>query len=110
MNARDTENRVAPSYPKAVARKFSNTYQDNSVNKALPWVAISWFLSGGAVLGLVLMALMVPQLIDSRVNAAIAEVNATANTARQDARIALDKVEQTQVQLGAKGIVFPSTH
>lgn len=94
---------------------------DQSVNKALPWVAFSWFLSGGAIIGLFLLALLVPHIIQSMVQKGIAEfqasiaqqiadISATANTGRQDARIALDKVEQTQTQLGAKGLIQPSTH
>jgi hypothetical protein len=62
-----------------------------------------------------------PQITDAKIDARMAELRAEmadrnaeakaiATSGKQDARIALDKVEQTQVQLGAKGIVFPSTH
>lgn len=67
------------------------------------------------------MELTMSVVVDAKVKAGMAEVRgavaqdvadakASANTARQDARIALDKVEQTQTQLGAKGLVQPSTH
>ena len=105
---------------------------DQSVNKALPWVAFSWLLSGGAIIGLILMSLMIPAYVDSKMAQAVSESRATmavqvadariamaqqvadakasANTAREHARIALDKVEQTQTQLGAKGLIKPETH
>lgn len=40
----------------------------------------------------------------------VAESRAIAQAAKEHARVALDKIEQTQVQLGAKGLVQPSTH
>jgi len=113
-----------------------NFNQQVEINKALPWVAFSWFLSGGAIIGLFLMALLMPKLIDAGVAKAVSEARANAsielndakaqfgiqlaqvksdataiaNTGREHARIALDKVEQTQVQLGAKGLIKPETH
>lgn len=105
---------------------------DNSVNKALPWVAYSWLLSGFSI-GLTVMILVLgPAYIDAKIAAgdarsdakisasesrsetriavASAKNESISNTAREHARVALDKVEQTQVQLGAKGLVQPSTH
>jgi hypothetical protein len=46
MNAADTENGVEPSSPKALAKWFSNTFQDNSVNKALPWFVMLAIIAG----------------------------------------------------------------
>lgn len=105
----------------AKERAYQTTHVDQSVNKALPYVAFSWLLSGGALLGLILMALLIPQLIDSKVAAGVADAKtamaqqaadakATAQTAKEHARVALDKIEQTQVQLGANGLIKPSTH
>lgn len=110
-------------------RQWANLKTDNQsasvfqvdLGKSVPWIAFSWFLSGGAIIGLILMALLMPQIIRSEVGKGVAEakadmaqqiadVKASVNTARQDSRIALDKIEQTQVQLGAKGLVQPSTH
>lgn len=98
-----------------------NQQVDQSVNKALPYVAGSWLLSGLAIGGVLLLALLMPYLIDSKVAAGVADAKsamaqqaadakATAQTAKEHARVALDKVEQTQVQLGANGLVQPSTH
>lgn len=94
---------------------------DQSTNKSLPWIAFSWFLSGGSVIGLVMMALLIPHVIDSRVAAGVAEAKesvaqqaadaqATANAGREHARIALDKVELMQVQLGQKGLIKTEAH
>lgn len=83
---------------------------DNSVNKALPWVAFSWGLAFFAIGMIVVILAAAPAYIDAKVAAGVAPAMATANTAREHARVALDKVEQTQVQLGAKGLVQPSTH
>jgi hypothetical protein len=91
---------------------------DQSVNKALPWVAFSWFLSGGAIIGLILMALLMPKIIDSEVAAGTAqaradmaqqaaEARAIANTGREHARVALDKVEDFRTKLAEKGINIP---
>lgn len=123
-----------PSAPVSVPNNRGNFHNsvDNSVNKALPWVAYSWLLSGFSI-GLTVMILALgPAYIDAKISASDARSDAkvtisearldakvssgsaqnmaVANTAREHARIALDKVEQTQVQLGAKGLVVPSTH
>lgn len=77
---------------------------------------------GAAALGAILVfAILVPYLIGAMVREGNANVRAsvqeqvavaqaTAQAAKEHARVALDKVEQTQVQLGAKGLVQPSTH
>jgi hypothetical protein len=72
--------------------------------KALPIIAL--VLASVAIGVLILM----PAYIDARVQAGVAKAEATAQTAKEHARVALDKVEQTQVQLGAKGVIQPSTH
>lgn len=75
------------------------------------FIAIFALAMAGLALGIsVTSFVIVPQMIDAKVAAGMAEAKATANAAREHARIALDKVEQTQVQLGAKGLVQPSTH
>lgn len=61
------------------------------------------------------------QTIDAKIQAGMADVragmqqqvadaSAVAHAADTNSRVALDKVEQTQVQLGAAGLVKPSTH
>lgn len=40
MKPEDTEHGVVPNYPKALARDYANTYQDNSVNKYGPQILI----------------------------------------------------------------------
>lgn len=64
-------------------------------------------LSLGILLAVIPLGVM---LMDAKVTAGTAKAEATAQTAKEHARVALDKVEQTQVQLGAKGLVQPSTH
>lgn len=66
---------------------------DNSVNKALPWIAFSWFLSGGAVIGLIIWSIVAPSLIDSRIEARVAKAEAVAELARRDAAIAKDMMD-----------------
>lgn len=53
---------------------------------------------------------MLPTIIDAKVQAGTARAEAIANSGREHARIALDKVEQTQIQLGAKGLIKVETH
>jgi len=103
---------------KASDYSAQETHIDHSVNKALPWIAFSWFLSGGAIIGLILMALLMPKIIDSEVAAGTAqaradmaqqaaEARAIANTGREHARVALDKVEDFRTKLAEKGINIP---
>lgn len=93
----------------------------NRKNDALPWVAISWFLSGGAIIGLILMALLMPEVIDGRVAAGIsdaragmeerlAETKQIANTGREHGRIALSEVERANAELAAKGLIRKAEH
>jgi len=49
--------------------------------------------------------LMMPALIDAKVQAGMAKASNEAHDARVDSRVALDKVEEVRVQLAAKGIV-----
>jgi len=88
-------------------------------NKALAIVAL---VAACFALGMVSMyVITAAQLIDAKIAKGNAEVTAslqqqiahaqeTAQAAKEHARVALDKVEQTQVQLGAKGLIQPSTH
>jgi hypothetical protein len=77
---------------------------DNSQNKALPWVAFSWFLSGGALIGLLVMAILLPQVMDAKIKAGVAASEERARTAETNARVALDKVEDFRAKLAEKGI------
>lgn len=54
--------------------------------------------------------IMMPTIIDAKVQAGVARAEMTANAGREHARIALDKVEQAQVQLGAKGLIRIEQH
>lgn len=78
----DEDDRNEFGFPSAhvTAHERSNqtTHVDQSVNKALPWVAFSWFLSGGALVGLIVIAILVPSLIDSGVAKGVAEGRAAA--------------------------------
>jgi hypothetical protein len=66
---------------------------DASQNKALPWIVFSWFLSGGALIGLVILSIVAPSLIDSRVEARVARAEALAELARKEASNAMDMVD-----------------
>lgn len=79
-------------------------------SRLVPWLMLACIMAGLAIGLTVANMLMQSQITDAKLDARMAKFDAAANAAKQDARIALDKVEQTQVQLGAKGIVFPSTH
>jgi ABC-type phosphate/phosphonate transport system substrate-binding protein len=84
---------------------------DNSQNKALPWIAFSWFLSGAALIGVMLMAVLMPQMMDAKVKAGVAASEERARTSDVNARIALDKVEDFRAKLAEKGInVNPDGH
>lgn len=124
----DLEERNEEGYPifKTHQPNFRGNYRqevDNSrgKNDSLPWVSFSWFLSGGAIVGLILMALLMPQIIRSEVAKGVAEAKAEmaqqaadakaeAKSGTQHARIALDKVELMQVQLGQKGLLKTEAH
>lgn len=54
--------------------------------------------------------LTIPTIIDAKVQAGVAKAEMVANAGREHARIALDKVEQTQVQLGSKGLIDIEQH
>lgn len=102
-------------------RANQTTHVDQSVNKALPWVAFSWFLSGGAIIGLVLMALLMPQIIAAQVAKGVAEARAEiskdvsaaaeqANSARTFGRLANEKSDRVLAQLEARGLVKQENH
>lgn len=116
----DGERRNAEGFPIVEANvpaNRGNFHQevDQSSNKALPWVAFSWFLSGGAIIGLLVMALLMPQIIEAQVAKGVAqakaemaqqaaEAKAIAATGREHARVALDKVEDVRTKLAEQGI------
>jgi len=49
--------------------------------------------------------LVMPALIDAKVQAGMAKAANEAHDARVDSRVALDKVQEVRVQLAAKGIL-----
>jgi hypothetical protein len=108
---------VVTAYPLAA----QTTHVDQSVNKALPWVAFSWFLSGGAVIGLILMALMVPRQIDSRVAQGVSDSKASTaqelaaakadmDQANMNAQLAKDRIDKAAAALEARGLIKLENH
>jgi hypothetical protein len=91
-------------------RSNQTTNVDQSVNKALPWVAFSWFLSGGAIVGLILVALLVPQLIDSRVSAQLSKAQADMHLAETNALLAKDRTDKIAAALEARGLIKLENH
>jgi hypothetical protein len=98
-----------------------NFHQHVELNKALPWVAFSWFLSGGAIIGLILIALLLPTLIDAKVEKAAAQImqetaqqvaaaTEQANSARTFGRLANEKSDRVLAQLEARGLVKQENH
>jgi hypothetical protein len=85
-------------------RSNQTTHVDQSINKALPYVAFSWFLAGGALIGVFLLAMLMPHIIDAKVKAGSAAAEERARTAEVNARVALDKVEDFRAKLAEKGI------
>lgn len=104
----DEDSRNEFGYPAANIhaheRAYQNTTVDQSVNKALPWVAFSWFLAGAALIGVLLLALLMPQIMDAKIKAGVAASEERARTADVNSRIALDKVEDFRAKLAEKGI------
>lgn len=85
-------------------RSYQTTNVDQSVNKALPWVAFSWFLAGAALIGVLLLAVLMPQMMDAKIKAGVAASEERARTADVNSRISLDKVEDFRAKLAEKGI------
>lgn len=119
----DEDDRNEFGYPAANIHAHERAYQtttvDQSVNKALPYVSFSWLLSGGALIGLLLMALLMPKIIESEVKAGVADARASmqqqveqakadADAGRTDGRLALDRVEKAVAKLEAKGLIEES--
>jgi hypothetical protein len=72
------------------------------------YLAIVAMVLSALCLGLFLMqTFLMPQIIDAKVAAGMAQAQATAVTANQHARVALDKVEDFRTKLAAKGIDVP---
>ena len=91
-------------------RSFQTTNVDQSVNKALPWIAFSWFLSGGAVLGLLILSILIPAVIDARVSKETAEIRAAVAVAKTDAKLASTNPEKMWAQLDARGVLSKENH
>lgn len=83
---------------------------DQSVNKALPWVAFSWLLSGLSIGMTVFMLAAAPAYIDAKVAAGSAKAEATAQTAKEHGRIALAEVERANAELAEKGLIRKADH
>lgn len=103
-----------------VDRQSASVIQIDST-KLLPWVAFSWLLSGGALIGLVLMALLMPEIINARVSAVVAderartahemaEIRAIVGTTKTDAKLASTNTEKMWAQLDARGLLTKENH
>jgi len=75
---------------------------DASSNKSLPWIVFSWFLSGGSIIGLILLAIILPSYVDSKIEGRVAKAEAIAELARRDASISKDMVDLDRAKLKAK--------
>lgn len=90
-------------------------------SKLVPWLMLSCIVSALA-LGLVIANMVfAPQIIDAKLDARMAQLRAetaqqteqakaTALAGNQHARIALDKVELIQIQLGQNGLIKTESH
>lgn len=98
-----------------------STQIDQSQNKALPWIAFSWFLSGGAVIGLILMALLQPALMDAKIEKAaaqnrelmakeLAKAQADMHMASTNALLAKDRTDKVAASLEARGLIKLENH
>lgn len=71
-------------------------------------LAIVALVAACVALGMVAMyVILAAQLIDAKIQAGAARAEATAQEARSNARVALDKVEDFRTKLAAKGIDVP---
>lgn len=120
--ADDIEERNSEGFPVVEAHVPANrgnfhqqVDQSRGKNEALPWFAFSALLACLAIGGLVMMAILMPRIIDAKVAEGIAQAreamaqqaanaNAVANEARVHSRVALDKVEDVRTALAEKGI------
>lgn len=71
------------------------------------WLIALTVVASVSLTALILMLAYGPSYIDAKVQAGIAEANATAKLARTEASVARDKVEDLRVKLAAKGIDLP---
>jgi hypothetical protein len=120
--AEDIERRNSEGFPVVEAHVPANrgnfhqqVDQSRGKNDALPWVCFSWLLSGLALGCVIVMAILMPRIIDSKVSEGVAhakaemaqqaaDAKAIANVGREHGRIALDKVEDFRTALAEKGI------
>lgn len=96
--------RPVASVSGARAPTTANIDQSMGKNEKLPWVAFSWFLSGAALIGVLLLAWFVPIMIDAKVKSGSAKCEAISELARTDAAVAKDTVDQwaAKQKAGAK--------
>lgn len=69
-------------------------------------IAIALLALGGVLVA----AILIPQIIDARANAAVAPAYATASYAERDSRVALDKIAYIQSALDRQGIHVEQEH
>jgi|SRR5678816_1461708 hypothetical protein len=69
-------------------------------------IALSLLALGGVVVG----AILLPGLIDSKATASSAFARQTAQEAERESRVAIEQVDYIRVALAEKGINVPSKH
>jgi hypothetical protein len=69
-------------------------------------IALSLLALGGVVVG----AILLPGLIDSKATASSAFARQTAQEAERESRIAIEQVDYMRVELAKKGVIVPSKH
>jgi hypothetical protein len=114
------------------AKAAGGSVHQTETPKYVPYLMLSCLLSGIAVALVIGLMVFVPMLIDARVEARMAELRqvttqqlmdtrlaiaqqvadakATSAAGTQHARIALDKVELLQIQLGQKKFINTADH
>lgn len=72
------------------------------------WMIALTVVSSVSLTALLILGMYLPSYIDAKIQAGIADANATARLARAEASVARDKVEDLRVELGKKGIAVPA--
>jgi hypothetical protein len=86
----------------------SSINQDNSTNKQIndwgPWVTVAGILGGLGFGGVIVGAILLPDLAESRAKAEAAMAQSKAEIARQEVRIQEDRIDAILRELKGRGI------
>lgn len=104
-----------------MAAQHTEIDNSNRKNDALPWIAMSWLLSGIAIGGIFLMAMMLPRFIESRVQQGVADAKAASAQELADAKaemhlsatnalLAKDRADKMAAALEARGLIKLENH